>query len=290
MLNRLLSGRVPLVLTGALCAACSLSMAPLTELFRPRDYGAVIVYWCFGVIGAQAVLLSIYGVFAAEPAWRRVAISSGGALVLFTMWFAGYNASLSTSYARYHGLREGAILLLYLPLMGLSLQAPLWPMRVLFRWRIVESAPQIGAGERSSLTIRDLLGAMAAIGAALAAAQYAAQLASHDGASANRFWSQIAVAAIVVAVASPIVVLPLMIAGLRARPVGPATAAIVAYAVLVEGVVLGIVRSFGRIDAWSTLGLSIMVASLTATVFVPLRVVRRSGYHLAWRHGDEASG
>ena len=161
------------LLVGAVFAACSIGVYPLMHAFSPSETGAIFVYSCFGVIGAAAGLLAICAVLGPGPFWLRMLMSFSVGLLLFCFWVIGFAVSLESSRRSYvdDEWRNYAIVLLCLPLVFLSIQSPLWLVRLLFRWDMALLSPSIDPPNLRPLTIRDMLTAMGLIGLGLAGAR-----------------------------------------------------------------------------------------------------------------------
>jgi hypothetical protein len=140
----------------------------LEHVERPNGLGFILVVMLFGAIGAQAGLHAIWCVFAPVACVRRAAAAIAAGLVWFAAWALGYAASVSERMFR--GLPSWdlfwrdywetvAIGWLCLPLLALSIQAPLWLFRIWLRWRIVHRRDRTPASSVGVFRIRHMFSA-----------------------------------------------------------------------------------------------------------------------------------
>jgi hypothetical protein len=126
----------PLVLLVALSALSDFAMAPMFVFLRPGSPGISIVFG-FGALGcilAQGNALAAWLAWDHRPFLRRLTIHWGIAATLFLIWLAGLWLSAERSFfdvARYS-------VLLAVPLVSMAAQLPLWIVRHLFGWRLIQ--------------------------------------------------------------------------------------------------------------------------------------------------------
>jgi len=164
----------PLLLPVVLALAFALSdflVAPLMYyVFRTTgptlNVRFALVFAFFGIIGAQAAVLSVWLVWSTGPFLWRLLIHWGIAGVCCWAWIAGL-----ATVARGTELIDGhCALALAVALVSAAVQAPLWLMRQIFAWRLVRAGSCEEAVPEKASTVGNLMLAMtiAAVAAALA--------------------------------------------------------------------------------------------------------------------------
>ena len=154
-------------------ALCTFSLTPLMEKVRPGGtLSALPLFACFGVIGAEAILLAIWGALGPGPPWLRMLRSFGAGVVLYGIGSVGLVVSLNTEDLFFTGdiLKGIVFALLLLPLIFLAIQTPLWIVRLVFRWDIAQIRPPAEMSPVRPWAIRDMLLATGVVGIALASA------------------------------------------------------------------------------------------------------------------------
>ena len=136
---------------------------PLMETFQQRDWGAVWVYACMGIIGAQggADGLAGMGPGAVLVAAADALVPSSRGVFILATWRPRFGW-IRRAFWEGMGIVGPA-----LPLISLAAQAPLWIVRHAFGWRLVRA--DASAAAVRPLSIRDLMLAMLIAGLALAA-------------------------------------------------------------------------------------------------------------------------
>ena len=290
---RLLAEHGPSLFVGAVFATCSLVICPLMDAFQPNQTGAILVYSCFGVIGAAAALVAICAVLWPVAFWLRALMSFALGLLLFGFWLIGFaisSAGRGGSHVQ-DEWRTCTIVLLCLPLAFLAIQSPLWLTRLAFRWDVALVSHKIESPAMGPLTIRDMLAAMGLIGIGLAGARFAKPLAEQNGSSSeDEFWIWTAAALACCIGISLASTLPVVVATLRARKPALAMLGISIYAMIILAVtftVLGIIER-RTLRPWHMIGMSTTAATFTGAMAVPLMMVRLRGFRLRW--GGESVG
>jgi len=247
-----------------------LLLVPLTKVFNARDWGAVWVYACAGVIVAQGGALTVLLAWGPEPFLMRLALHWCLAFGSFTVWLIGLGSA--------EGLRDLSeatwIVGPALPLISLAAQAPLWIARQWGGWRLVNR-------EASSkpLLIRDLMVATLLAGVSLAAARCVDGGRSID----QQFWLAWAIAIAISVGLSTFALLPVgfCLLGMRQFTLGVVlTWSYAVLAVVTMWVAFLFIFPGRRPSAWEFIGLSIVVLSFSAMLILTAIAVRMFGYRL----------
>jgi len=264
-----------LVSVAGLALLADLLVLPLMKVFDQRDWGAVWVYVCMGLIVAQGGALTVWLAWGPEPFWLRLLGHWCLAGVALAFWLLGVWAAEGPN-----DLREAlGIVGPALPLVSLAAQAPLWLVRQFCGWRLVprEAPPDAAA----PLSIRDLMVATLLAGLSLAAAR-----GVDGGGSRNEefwlFWG------IAVAIATGIGTIALLPAGgwlLGTRRLALGVSLTAAYAAIATGavwIVALFLVSGSRLRVWDLTGLSIIVLSFTGMLVLAAHTARTWGYGLIY--------
>ena len=164
---------------------CSTAVGPLMNAIGPNEPGAILVFFCFGVIGAAAVTIATIGVLAPWPFWFRMPLSFFLGTMLVGAWTLGYATSSTIFDEQDSVFQNWSVVVFCYPIVFLAVQTPLWLMRSVGKWTITHSDYR---PEQRPLTIRDILAGTAMIGFALAGAQLARQLGSSIFPTEGDFW------------------------------------------------------------------------------------------------------
>lgn len=261
-------------------ATVNLLIVPLeSQVGGPGEAGAVFVFLCMGVIGAEAALHAIWCVLAPTPIAKRLAIGIAVGLVLYGAWALGYSASFSGRAYRYW---EYVLMgLLCLPLLAIATQSPLWLARIWLRWRIEHREEPLPPSEVEPFRIRDLLAATAALALALSAIRLGMP---EDIPSEEAFLIGFAIAALVAAAVSLFTTLPVVAAALRTRR---ALMTLPAILLVHVATLLGVFVILSAVfqewpPAWVYAGIVAMGFGFSACLAGVLLVARGLGYRLAW--------
>jgi len=252
-----------------------LLIVPLMRVFDQRDWGAVWVYACMGLIAAQGAALTVWLAWGPEPFWLRLLSHWCLAGMALSFWLLGVLAAEG-----WNDLGEAlGIVGPALPLVSLAAQVPLWIVRQLFGWRLVRrDAPPVAA---TPLLIRDLMLATLIAGISLAAARCV------DGGRSlgKEFWFGWGIA---VATASGLGTIALLPAGgclLGMRRFARGASLIGLYAVVAVAAVWAVflfVFTGSRPGAWELTGLSIVILSFAAMLILAAVTARTWGYALIY--------
>ncbi len=277
-----------LFLIAAGFAISSLFVAPLMDNFGPRDPGSVLVYLCFGAIGAAASTIAIVGVLPAWPFWFRVPLSFGLGTLLFGIWTVGFSTSMVIQgrgdFAEV--ARQWAVAVCCYPLVFLAVQSPLWLARTVGNWTISDTRE---SSDRRPLSIRDMLTGIALVGFAMAGAQFGRQIDASAFSSPSDFWIAIGSVALTCMAVSLLTIPPVTVAILRSTNilVGMTSFVVYAFACLTITLVVGSIVEGSIPQGWDLIAAAIVVSSFTAGATTPLLIARQLGYRLQWGRDRE---
>jgi hypothetical protein len=174
----------------------------------------VVVFFAIawsGVIGAQGALHAIWCVLA--PVAGRIRLVVGVAVAVF--WYGALFFGIALAAGIEDDFWDVALIgLLCLPLITLGIQAPLWLVRFLFRWRIVRADDDSVGSRMTTLRIRHIMLGTAGIALALGAARLAKP---EDVDTEAVFLLAMFIPVLVLMLVSAGTTLPLLLATLRAR-------------------------------------------------------------------------
>jgi len=235
-----------------------------------------------GVIGAEGGLHAIWCVLAPVRFAKRLVIGVGVGLVLYCAWALGYAVSLSgRDHFRDYFWEYVVRGLLWLPLLAIAIQSPLWLARIWLRWRVGHRADPLPGSDDEVFQIRHLLGATAAVALALSAGRLGARDAAP---SEETFFAGFVIAALVTAAISLLTTLPVVATTLRARRVLVILPALLLLDVAALLGVLAILSAIFR--EWPPAEIWVGFAAMGIGCFVSLAgvmlVIRGLGYRLAW--------
>jgi len=237
---------------------------------------AILLLICFGAIGAQAGLVSLWFVFAPIRTTTRMLTGIAATLVLFEAWAIG-----ETNYRLFFFYLHDDVTtaFLWLPLLLLAVQMPMWAAKYWFRWRIVNWTHSARRQASRSMGIRDLMIGTGATAICLALAKHAS-----DGEGDEAFIG-LAIAMPVVVLISSLTTIPATAATLRSRRLCVAlpwilltnATVVAAYIATVFGLVD---RQFPPASVYREA--YALVVSFTVCLTGPLLIARWLGYRLRW--------
>lgn len=255
-------------------------------LQTPRS---AIIYVMSGAIGGQAGLHAMACVFASASLARRLAWGVALGLGLFAAWAAG-RAILwaSLTYAPSYW-QDAAISLFLLPLLAVSFQSPLWGARCFFRWRIFHPHDPARRLPFRPLGIRDILAAIGFVAVALSLLRVGSMIVTPPS---ETLLLRLMMVALVAAILSLFTTPPVLMATLRARRAGMASAIVWAVGVAVMvAIPLFAATIRGRYLPWQELDMTLSLATgYFGSMIVPLLVLRRLGYRLYWGRRGRGEG
>ena len=147
------------------CLACDALIASLLGVLGPSSpwYVVTLAYAMIGCMLAQGNLLAAWLAWSNGPVVYRLVRHWGIALGLYLIWLLGMLA--------YRGGQVEIPVIkttLFMPLVMLAAQIPLWVARLWFGWRLVREGTSDAYSFDSPLTIRDLLVVTFVVGGSLA--------------------------------------------------------------------------------------------------------------------------
>lgn len=263
-----------LVGVGLICLWADFAVSPLMDEFSQNELGAVWVYLCLGIIPAQIGMLALWLCWSVSPFARRLVIYWAANFVAGAAVLAG----ISIGEGRGEIDELGRIIPLSLPLLVLSVQAPLWLVRQVLGWRLVRNEREIAPSAEPPLRIRDLMVTTLLVAVSLAAARVAPSSAPNV-----QHWANWGIVLASCGGVSLIALLPVSAWFLRQRImlIGIVlTAVYAALAVAVTWIVIYVVdRNFWR-NWWEMVGLGIMIVSFAAALALAALAARAAGYRL----------
>lgn len=257
------------------------------NIFNPRYVHLLLSLAMFGTIVAQICLHSVWAVLGQTSAWHlRVGELAVGALWLIA-WGVGTLIGLVVNGSNSPHIKV-LWLGLFLPVVCLGAQGPLWPLRVLLRWRIEFNVS--GQPSTPSLSLSDLIWTTGKIAVALGAARFACQGSNgfeHVAGSDQQFWRDLAYWTFAAAVTSSIGAVPAVGMILGARKLIWGMGCYLGYATFSSMLTICIVVVFiGAPPFWSEIEIGGMLAALligfVTALTLPLWWARISGICLKW--------
>lgn len=234
----------------------------------------VVVGLFSGPVGAQLGLLAIWAALGPRP-WRvRLPTTLIIAMALRGILVLGAMASLEPSADE---VRDRAQSLLFVPLVFLAAQLPLWILRVATGYRIVLDANQQAdpPTESRQFGVQHILVATAlvAIALGLASTALAPQIERSGAASA---WIRLLILCVVCSLWSAFFTLPCLWAAFVAQDKGLAAMAIGGYDLFMSFFLMVVI---GALTGMPPFGLVLLFnATLTAVMLGTLHVARACGY------------
>ena len=151
------------------CLVVNITMLPVSDKARPGNLAEWWIALGMGLIGAEAGLLAIAGVFGPGSTLRRHLVVIPAATALCLAWFLGYVLVWlmhDQSYLVFPRPKETAAVMLIIPALFCASESPLWIFRALLQWRI--KPPQDAPRARPpQLSIAGILAATAAVALSL---------------------------------------------------------------------------------------------------------------------------
>jgi hypothetical protein len=242
---------------------------------------SVIEPIAFGVTNGEVALLTWWLVWGPGTFVARLAMHWCAAMGLLAAFAVGMAVAMSDA-AVGEFLEVVGVLFCCSPLVSLSAQLPLWPLRTHFGWRIQdEIGMQLGSFREASdpLSIRDICIGTAVVAVSLASAK----LMPLGGGSPNEmFWLGWGVAVVSIAIVSAMSLIPATLLLLRSRQVGSGLAWFVAYFfawTFAAWSFIGI-GSDGRAPGEIYLAFGLAIWTYAASLAVPLLLIRGRGFRL----------
>ncbi len=256
---------------------CCAGVAPLMDAYSPNDVEAVLVSFCVGAILAAVCLVTAWSALGPGTPVQRMGLSFISAVGLLAIWSAGYDYSANHTLGQLSD--DTAPLLLFMPLVWLVVQLPLWAMGQLFRWRIVDPQPMREAVSPRPLTTRGIMLFTALVAGALGSARLGLSIGLF-GVSDERM--VILVSGLVCTSMNVFGTLPILFMALRAKRVTLALLGIVSHTVfcllLISWVFVLATGSAGGIEGLRMI--SALLLSYTTMMVIPLFGLRLLGLRL----------
>jgi hypothetical protein len=226
-----------------------------------------------GGIVAQFGVLPAWLVWGDRSHWPRLLLHWGLATLLYGCWVLGMMIVIADP----EFIRFALTVFLFLPVISLGIEAPLWLTRLVFGWRFRRPAE---AGHERPLAIRDFLSGMAVISVALAAVRIASALANGPG--TNEVWIPLAIGATAGTLTSAVVLLPLAWCVLRIQDVVQMTWLVVVYVGVASVIVMLIMFWLGGLsaNAEEVIAIFLIVGSTVAAIAFAFWLARSAGFRL----------
>jgi hypothetical protein len=273
----------PLAGLGGFVAAACVGNALALPILRGTDGAWPLVAMVVGYFCAQFGLAAMYLVWGLEPFPRRLIKHWIVALGLFGSWAIGFAMAFGDRSGE--GIPEvwGSVLCT-LPLVSLAAQLPLWPLRIYLGWRI-EQPGGAAHGEANALSIRDMILGTVVTAVTLAALRLVPGLAGFAAPRESEMWIMWAIWGLSIAGASTVALVPATLVSFRMQDGGAAAGvlggiAVVAWVITLS--ILGAMGPGGSMPGEFVAGIALVYGSFTATLALPLFLVRSRGYRLTF--------
>jgi hypothetical protein len=238
----------------------------------------VVVGLLFGPVAAQLGLLSIWATLGPRP-WRvRLPTTLIMGMGLYGALLVGMMASWEPPT---HAVREMVQSLLFVPLVFLAAQLPLWILRFAIGCRIVlDDADEADRPTESrQFGVQHLLVATAlvAIALGLASTALASEIERRGAASA---WIELVISCVVCSLWSAFTTLPCLWAAFTTRDKGPAAVAMGGYTLIMALFVIGVIGTITHMpDSGEVVAAFVFLnGALVAVMLGVLHVARACGY------------
>ena len=257
-----------------LCLACDFLQAPVLASIQ-SGLGFVAHLGVLGCVLAQGNLLAAWLAWSEGPFLIRLTRHWAIAAVLYLVWVAGFSLAGVNQFAVF-GLSVG----LFVPLVSLAAQTPLWIAWQSFGWRLIRRE-RVPAGSRSPLTIRRLMTATLVAAATFGLARLAPPI---DNGPQWPFW---AFTFVVAGGFSMLAILPASAMLMRTHELRRGLVFASLYAasyVLILWAAGFTARHFGQPVPPLAIfvGISSFIFSFAATVMSAAAIARLRGYRLVW--------
>ena len=249
------------------------AVVPLTEVFRPRDFGSVLIFYCLGISAAEGFVLAAWLAWGAGSFFKRLALHWLAVMALGAAWLLG---AILTEGMRDGDIRDALEVVPFsLPLFSLAIQAPLWIARHYFGWRIVDACSD--EAPPRPLAIRDIMAGTVIVALSFALARLAEGMdRSSEG------WLIWAVLAPSVAGICLVSVLPVAFWMLRARSLAIGLVCIPVQAVVAIVVTIMVFLTFEpSVRLQELMYLAALVVSFATALTAAALAARAAGFRLA---------
>lgn len=250
-------------------------LAPFMVAPRSAELTIIIL----GMAWAEVVLLATWGVFNSLSLGRSLAATFAAALVLFAVASVAILARTGERFLSDITV-DLLVMLLTLPVVLLSIQTPLWVVRIFFRAEIARPDHPPTGSYRYPVRIKDLLLATAAIGVAVALVKAAASLDPQT--NAETLYRIMLTVGVVAGTFSLIVVLPMICLVMNGESRVRLMSAPAIWLLLI---LVGVVTFLGVTAGPNARAISsfLMISgAFTAVLCGGLFTARSQGYRLRW--------
>jgi len=238
------------------------------------DAGSAIGLF-LGIVAAQLGLLAVWAVLGPQRWIVRLPVTLVYAVLLYTMLIMGFAVAQPPPRDAWPQIAKSY---LFLPLVLLAAQLPLWILRIATGCRIVRADPENGLRSTGSrqFQLRDLFGAMTVLAVALGLASLGLSREESIGAIT---WPIILIICLVCAGGSTFSTLPCLWAGLIARNRVVSTVVIAVYVAVIVPIALAIISAFvgSRLPNGAVAMFVMFHVALFGVMLVVLHVVRSRG-------------
>jgi hypothetical protein len=249
------------------------------DLVNEFGDGVLVANLLLSVLAAQPLLLAFWAVFGSWPFWRRWLGSLAAGVCLYAVFLAGMAAAEVPLDVR----QQFAVNLLFLPMVLLSAQFPLWILRMaLGRGLSHEDDPDLPEEYGIQFRTRDALTAIALIGLALGLSRIAVLLhGAQERGDGMASWLDLAIGCAAMGLWSATGLLPCVWAAFLCRFRVRASLAVLAYAfalITCVSAALGGALAVGWVEFLKPL--LALHAGLLALVLLGCQKIRSWGYTL----------
>jgi hypothetical protein len=268
-------------LGGLVVVACIVNFLAF-PILRGADGTWPLVAMVVGYFCAQFGLATMYLVWGTEPFHIRLVKHWGVALGLFGSWAIGFALAVADQVNEI--LQIWGVALCSLPLFSLASQLPLWPLRIYLGWRI-ERSGGAAHGTANALSIRDMILGTVVTAVTLAALRLVPGLTGFAVPREPEIWMVWAIWGLSIAGASTVALIPATFVCFRLQDGGTAAGmlggiAVVAWVITLS--ILGAMGPGGGMPGEVPAGIALVYGSFTATLALPLFIIRSRGYRLTF--------
>ena len=282
--------RFPIVWFTIGFAICDFIIPLIVDNAGFSNIGHVLVGMLGGVMAGQFGLLIIWAVLGPGEAGARQAFTM---LLAVVLWFSCL-AGVVVLDPPFSAVREMGTSFLFLPLVFLIAQLPLWCMKLMTGGRIVQVDRTDGQSpnEGRQFGLRHVMGVMVVFAVALSLANSGLRILGDDDVGG---WIPLLIGGLASALWGAFATRPCIWAALSAKKKAAAALAVAIYTVLMTVLVLGVL---GLLSDWSPDGEVVVIffafhATLMAVILGTLHVARLCGYTFmrrSRRHPDLEGG
>jgi hypothetical protein len=266
-----------------LFAMANFMFGPMTSVANPGDWEIFVLFAMFGLIIVQFPLHAVWLVLSPVDIQIRLLGAFVAAGVWFTAWTCGMIA-LALLENFYGDMLTEIIRPVFfsLPLIVLAVQTPLWLVRFLLNWRLVNWNRPSHASSQDRFHLRHIFVATAVSGLVIALARLGDTRGDDE-----QYMLAVLTIAVICGGVSTCTLLPLLVATLRSRRVWvqvPLTILLQWFLVNCVFAMLQYVAPTGT-SGGVVFGLQVMFLTYNCLLATVLYLLRLCGYRLAWGRG-----